>query len=69
MYVSNEDVVINGTMIRYKFNEPESSTSGNAKAIYLYNECYYLVSITIDDATPPMRLHAHWGDDKAEIIM
>ena len=69
MYVSNEDVAINGTMIRFKFDDPSSTTSGNAKAIYFYNGSYYLINITIDNTTPPMKLHAHWSDDKAELIM
>lgn len=69
MFVSNEDVAINGTMIRFKFDDSESTTSGKAKAIYFYSGSYYLINITIEDTSPPMRIHAHWSDDKAELIM
>jgi hypothetical protein len=69
MGITNEDVVINGTMIRYKFNEIDSMVEGTAKAIYFYKGDYYLVSIMIEDINPPMKIYAHWADDLADTIM
>lgn len=67
--VTNEDVVINGKLITYKFNEYDSLINGDAKAIYLYKGYYYLVSVTIEDINPPIKLFAHWADEEANKIM
>lgn len=66
--VTNEDVVINGKLIKFKFKELDSLVDGPAEAIYLYKENYYKVPITIEDINPPIKAFAHWGDDVAELI-
>lgn len=66
--VTNEDVVINGKLIEFKFKEADSLVDGPAEAIYFYNDNYYKVSITVENINPPIKAFAHWADDKAELL-
>lgn len=68
MGITNEDVVINGKLINFKFKEADSLVDGSADAIYLYKDNYYTVSVMIEDINPPIKAYAHWADDLADII-
>lgn len=66
--ITNEDVVINGKLIEFKFIESDSLVDGPAIGIYYYNDEYYKVPITVENINPPIKAFAHWADDKAELL-
>lgn len=67
--ITNEDVVINGKLIGYKFKDTDSLVDGSAKAIYLYNNSYYIVEIMVENINSPIRAYAHWADELANKIL
>lgn len=67
--ITNEDVVINGKLISFKFKEADSLVDGTADAIYLYNGIQYKVSVMIEDINPPVKAYAHWADEVATVLL
>lgn len=67
--MTNEDVVINGKLINFKFKDADSLVDGPAKALYFYNGKYYIVEIMIEDINPPIKAYAHWADENATLVL